>query len=47
MELTPTFFMVAVPAIMIAGIAKGGFGGGGVFLATPLLATIVEPRLAC
>lgn len=46
MELNVAFYALAVPAILIAGFAKGGFGGGAVFLATPLLAMVIPPQLA-
>jgi uncharacterized membrane protein YfcA len=46
MTLDTTFFLVAVPAVMFAGISKGGFGSGAAFAATPLLALVVDPRLA-
>ena len=46
MELDLLFFAVAVPAVMIAGIAKGGFGGAAAFVATPILALVLEPALA-
>lgn len=34
----PFFYGLALPAILIAGISKGGFGGGVGFLAVPVLA---------
>jgi len=40
------FYALAVPAIFIAGISKGGFGGGLVVLAVPLMALAVEPQQA-
>lgn len=46
MELDSTFFLLAVPAIVFAGISKGGFGSGGSFAATPILALVVDPGLA-
>jgi uncharacterized membrane protein YfcA len=46
MTLDTTFFLVAVPAVVFAGISKGGFGSGAAFAATPLLALVVDPRLA-
>jgi hypothetical protein len=46
MTLDTTFFLVAVPAVIFAGISKGGFGSGAAFAATPLLALVVDPRLA-
>ncbi|WP_371168206.1 sulfite exporter TauE/SafE family protein [Aliiroseovarius sp. 2305UL8-7] len=41
-----TFFMFAIPAVIFAGISKGGFGSGAAFAATPLLALILEPGAA-
>ncbi|AML51436.1 sulfite exporter TauE/SafE family protein [Falsihalocynthiibacter arcticus] len=46
MELDPTFFAFAVPAVLFAGISKGGFGSGASFAATPLLALILTPGQA-
>ncbi len=46
MELDLTFFAVAVPAVLFAGIAKGGFGSTAAFAATPLLALVLEPAEA-
>jgi uncharacterized membrane protein YfcA len=40
------FFAVAVPAVLIAGLSKGGFGGAGAFVATPILALVIDPALA-
>jgi hypothetical protein len=46
MILDTTFFLLAVPAVIFAGISKGGFGSGAAFAATPLLALVIDPRLA-
>jgi hypothetical protein len=46
MELSWTFFALAIPATLFAGISKGGFGSGAAFAATPLLALILEPAEA-
>lgn len=46
MELDATFFALAVPAVVFAGISKGGFGSGAAFAATPILALVIDPRLA-
>ncbi|SMH40622.1 sulfite exporter TauE/SafE family protein [Maritimibacter sp. HL-12] len=46
MELDLTFFLVAIPAVIFAGVSKGGFGSGAAFAATPLLALILEPGQA-
>lgn len=42
----PNFYLVAVPAVLIYGIAKGGFGGPVAVLAVPLMALIMSPTLA-
>ncbi|MDD9921569.1 MAG: sulfite exporter TauE/SafE family protein [Boseongicola sp.] len=46
MTLDLTFFLLAVPAVIFAGISKGGFGSGAAFAAAPLMALIIEPALA-
>ena len=46
MTLDLSFFLFAVPAIVFAGISKGGFGSGAAFAATPLLALVIDPALA-
>lgn len=46
MDLTPEFFLVAIPAVLIAGISKGGFAGNGAFMATPILSLAIEPVYA-
>jgi len=46
MEFDLVFFAVAIPAVLFAGISKGGFGSGAAFASTPLLALILEPALA-
>ena len=42
----PIFYFVAVPAVLIAGISKGGFGSGASFVAAPLLAMVIDPAAA-
>jgi hypothetical protein len=42
----PWFYLAAVPAILIAGISKGGFGGGIALVAVPLLALVIPPAQA-
>jgi uncharacterized membrane protein YfcA len=37
----PLFFAVAIPAILLMGISKGGFGSGAGLFATPLMALAV------
>lgn len=46
--MTPdlTFLLFAIPAVIFAGVSKGGFGSGAAFAATPLLALIIEPAQA-
>lgn len=46
MELSVTFFALAIPAVLFAGISKGGFGSGAAFAAAPFLALILEPAQA-
>ena len=42
----PWFYAAAVPAVLLAGISKGGFGHGAGMFATPLLALTVPVPLA-
>lgn len=46
MELSWTFFAIAGPAVLFAGISKGGFGSGAAFAAASILALYVEPGQA-
>ncbi len=39
---TPTFYMAAVPAVILLGLSKGGFSGMGI-LALPLMALVISP----
>ena len=39
----PWFYAAAVPAVLMFGISKGGFGGGLGMLAVPLMALVVSP----
>ena len=39
----PLFYLAAVPAVMLAGISKGGFGGGLGVMAVPLMALFISP----
>ena len=39
----PLFYLAAIPAVMIFGIAKGGFGGGLGVLGVPILALVISP----
>ena len=38
----PWFYAVAIPAVIVVGLSKGGFGGGGL-LGTPLLVLVIPP----
>lgn len=42
----PSFYMAAVPAVLIFGVSKGGFGGGLGIAAVPLMAMVVAPATA-
>jgi len=42
----PWFWAAAVPAILIVGISKGGFGGGLGAVGVPILTLVVDPRTA-
>jgi uncharacterized membrane protein YfcA len=46
LELNATFFAIAAPAVLFAGISKGGFGSGAAFASASILALILEPGLA-
>jgi uncharacterized membrane protein YfcA len=39
----PWFYAAAVPAVVIVGLAKGGFGGGISILGVPLMALVISP----
>ena len=39
----PWFYVLAVPAVLLAGISKGGFGGGLGIVAVPLMALLISP----
>ena len=38
----PWFYVVAVPAVLLFGISKGGFGGGLGVVAVPLMALVIS-----
>lgn len=46
MDLDLAFFAVAIPAVLIAGLSKGGFGASAGFASTPLLALVMPPAQA-
>jgi uncharacterized membrane protein YfcA len=41
-----SFYLLAAPVVLLVGISKGGFGGGLGTMAVPLLALMIDPRLA-
>ncbi|MDW4499062.1 sulfite exporter TauE/SafE family protein [Sulfitobacter sp. D35] len=41
-----SFLLIAGPAVLFAGISKGGFGSGAAFASSSLLALVIEPGLA-
>mgnify|MGYP000219758844 CR=1 FL=1 len=45
MIVDPIFYLAAIPAVILMGLAKGGFAGIGV-MAVPLMALTVSPVLA-
>lgn len=45
-ELNLMFFAVAIPAVIFAGISKGGFGSGVAFASSSILALILDPGQA-
>lgn len=42
----PFFYLVSVPAVMLYGVAKGGFGGAIAVLSVPLMALAMPPTQA-
>lgn len=39
----PWFYAAAIPAVLLFGISKGGFGGGLGIVAVPLMALVISP----
>jgi uncharacterized protein len=39
----PLFYAAAIPGVLLAGLAKGGFGGALGMLAVPLMALVISP----
>lgn len=39
----PTFYLAAIPAVVLVGLAKGGLGGAMGFLGVPLMALVISP----
>jgi hypothetical protein len=42
----PMFYAVVIPAILLVGISKGGFGGGVGLIGTPMVALVTTPTRA-
>ena len=42
----PSFLAIAAPAVIFAGISKGGFGSGAAFASAAILALVVDPGAA-
>ncbi|MCW2306152.1 sulfite exporter TauE/SafE family protein [Rhodobium gokarnense] len=42
----PMFYWAAVPAVLLVGLSKGGFGGSFALLGTPLMALVIPPLQA-
>ncbi|MGB0670382.1 MAG: TSUP family transporter, partial [Rhodospirillales bacterium] len=42
----PYFYLLAIPAVLITGISKGGFGGGLGMIAVPMMSLIIAPPQA-
>lgn len=40
------FYVLAVPAVLLTGISKGGFAGGLGMLAVPMMALVISPQQA-
>ncbi|MBK5922674.1 hypothetical protein CCR90_02550 [Rhodovulum sulfidophilum] len=45
-DFGPFFFAVAIPAILFAGVSKGGFGGGVAFAGSAVMVVILGPAVA-
>jgi uncharacterized membrane protein YfcA len=43
MIVDPLFYAAALPAVMLTGLSKGGFGGAFGFAAVPLIALVIPP----
>ena len=42
----PLFYLCAIPAVLLYGIAKGGFGGNIAILSVPLMSLVMPPQQA-
>lgn len=41
--LDPWFYAAAIPAVILVGLSKGGFGGAVGFVGVPLMALVISP----
>lgn len=46
MTIDLSFLLIAAPAVVFAGVSKGGFGSGAAFAGSAILALVIEPGLA-
>lgn len=46
LDLDPAFFAIAAPAVVFAGVSKGGFGSGAAFASAAILALVIPPGAA-
>lgn len=44
--IEPIFYLAAIPAILIAGVSKGGFGGGLGVVSVPILSLVMPVNIA-
>ncbi|RYH04550.1 sulfite exporter TauE/SafE family protein [Salipiger sp. IMCC34102] len=44
--LDPAFYIIAIPAVIFAGVSKAGFGSGASFVSAAALALFIDPGLA-
>ncbi len=42
----PSFYLVSIPAVLLYGVAKGGFGGAVAILSVPMMALVMPPTQA-
>jgi len=40
------FYLLAIPALLIVGVSKGGFGGGIGLVAVPMMSLVISPVIA-
>ncbi|MBP1848894.1 sulfite exporter TauE/SafE family protein [Rhizobium halophytocola] len=43
---SPEFFLVAIPAVAVVGLSKGGLGGAFALIGVPLMALVIPPMQA-